>query len=86
MGKPTLLLLDEPSIGLAPLIIKEVFRVMRHMQTEGITILLVEQNAKAALGNSDYGYVLENGKITYEGAALRLLKDERIARAYLGEG
>ena len=86
MGKPSLLLLDEPSIGLAPLIVKEVFRVIKHMQTEGITILLVEQNAKVALKSSDYAYTLENGKITHEGVALELLRDERIVHAYLGEG
>jgi branched-chain amino acid transport system ATP-binding protein len=86
MGKPRLLLLDEPSIGLAPLIVKEVFRVIKHMQTEGINILLVEQNAKVALKSSDYAYTLENGKIVYEGIALELLRDERIAQAYLGEG
>lgn len=86
MGKPRLLLLDEPSIGLAPLIVKEVFRVIKHMQTEGITILLVEQNAKIALKSSDYAYTLDNGKIIQEGVALELLRDERIVHAYLGEG
>jgi branched-chain amino acid transport system ATP-binding protein len=86
MGKPRLLLLDEPSIGLAPLIVKEVFRVIKHMQTQGITILLVEQNAKVALKSSDYAYTLENGKIIQEGIASDLVRDERIVNAYLGEG
>lgn len=84
MGKPRLLLLDEPSIGLAPLIVKEVFSIIKQMQAEGVTILLVEQNARVALKISNYGYILGNGKIIHEGAALELLRDEGIVHAYLG--
>jgi branched-chain amino acid transport system ATP-binding protein len=85
MGKPRLLLLDEPSTGLAPLIVKEVFAAILQMQTGGITFLLVEQNATIALKISSYAYVLENGKIVHEGSASELLQDERIVHAYLGK-
>ena len=84
MGKPSLLLLDEPSTGLAPLVVKEVFRIIKGMRTAGITILLVEQNAKLALKNSNYGYILNNGKIVLEGEGLQLLQDEHVVSAYLG--
>jgi branched-chain amino acid transport system ATP-binding protein len=84
MGKPSLLLLDEPSTGLAPLVVKEVFRIIKGMRTAGITILLVEQNAKLALKNSNYGYILNNGKIVLEGEGLRLLQGEQVVSAYLG--
>jgi branched-chain amino acid transport system ATP-binding protein len=84
MGKPSLLLLDEPSTGLAPLVVKEVFRIIKEMRTVGITILLVEQNARLALKNSNYGYILNNGKIVLEGEGLQLLQGEHVVSAYLG--
>jgi len=84
MGKPSLLLLDEPSTGLAPLVVKEVFRIIKEMRTAGLTLLLVEQNAKLALKNSNYGYILNNGKIVLEGEGLQLLQDEHVVSAYLG--
>ncbi len=85
MSRPRLLLLDEPSLGLAPLLTKEVFRVIRRIHEEGTTILLVEQNAMAALLVADYGYVLETGRIVLEGKGVDLLQDERVKKAYLGE-
>lgn len=84
MGKPSLLLLDEPSTGLAPLVVKEVFRIIKQMRAAGMSLLLVEQNAKLALRNSNYGYILSNGKIIFEGDGLRLLQDEHVVSAYLG--
>jgi branched-chain amino acid transport system ATP-binding protein len=84
MSRPRLLLLDEPSLGLAPLIVREIFTIIRELQTAGVTILLVEQNASLALQNADRGYVLEAGCITIEGAAADLLKDEQVKKAYLG--
>jgi len=85
MSRPKLLLLDEPSLGLAPLLIREVFRVIRKIHEEGTTILLIEQNAMAALNVADYGYVLETGEIVLEGTGKDLLSDERVKKAYLGE-
>ena len=84
MGRPDLLLLDEPSMGLAPLIVREIFSVIKHLNSEGTTVLLVEQNAKAALNVSDYAYVLETGEIVLEGAAAELLDNPRVIEAYLG--
>jgi branched-chain amino acid transport system ATP-binding protein len=84
MSHPRLLLLDEPSLGLAPLIIREIFTIIRDLHAAGVTILLVEQNAQLALQNADRGYVLEVGRITIEGRAADLLKDERVRKAYLG--
>jgi len=84
MARPKILLLDEPSMGLAPLIIKEIFRVIEKLKREGMTILLVEQNAKAALKISDRGYVLETGKIVMSGTAEELMHSRDIQRAYLG--
>jgi branched-chain amino acid transport system ATP-binding protein len=83
--KPEFLLLDEPSMGLAPLVIKEIFRVISELKNEmGLTVLLVEQNATAALGIADRGYVMETGKIILEQDALSLLKNQEVKRAYLG--
>jgi len=84
MSQPKLLLLDEPSLGLAPTIVREIFAIIQHLRTTGVTILLVEQNAHLALQTADRGYVLEAGRITLTGAASRLLDDERVKKAYLG--
>jgi len=86
MAKPQLLLLDEPSLGLAPLLVREIFRVMAELREHGTTILLVEQNAKAALRIADRAYVLETGKVALEGTGEELLADERVQSAYLGKG
>lgn len=85
MSRPKLLCLDEPSLGLAPMLVHEVFRVLSRIHEEGCTILLVEQNAKAALKIADYGYVLRGGTITMHGDGNELLADESVRRAYLGE-
>lgn len=86
MARPELLLLDEPSMGLAPLVVQEIFRVLRQLRDErGVTILLVEQNAKAALKLADRGYVLETGKVILEGEAAELLENAEVKRAYLGK-
>lgn len=84
MTRPRLLLLDEPSMGLAPLIVKEIFDIIKGLNHMGTTILLVEQNARAALQIADYGYVLETGRIVLEGEAARLLDDPKVKHAYLG--
>jgi len=84
MSRPRLLLLDEPSLGLAPIIVREIFAIIRRLHETGVTILLVEQNANLALQNADRGYVLEAGRITLTGPAADLLGDERVRRAYLG--
>jgi branched-chain amino acid transport system ATP-binding protein len=84
MSKPDLLMLDEPSLGLAPLVVKEIFRIIEGLRSTGVTILLVEQNARAALEVADYGYVLEMGEIALEGPARDLAKDSRVIDTYLG--
>ena len=84
MAKPSLIMMDEPSTGLAPLIVKNIFQVILRLREEGNTVLLVEQNAKAALGIADRGYVLETGKIILQGAAEDLLQNRDVQRAYLG--
>lgn len=84
LSKPKLLLLDEPSMGLAPLIVAEIFNIIKEIKDAGTTVLLVEQNAKQALKIADYGYVMETGKIIIEGKASDLLEDPRIVEAYLG--
>ncbi len=86
MARPKLLLLDEPSLGLAPLLVQEVFRVIREIPEHGTALLLAEQNARVALAMADRGYVLETGRIVQEGPARDLLKDEAIIAAYLGGG
>jgi branched-chain amino acid transport system ATP-binding protein len=85
MSRPQLLLLDEPSMGLAPLIVQKIFETIRDIAAEGVTILLVEQNAKLALENSHRGYVLESGLITLQDDAKALLSNEKVRHAYLGE-
>jgi branched-chain amino acid transport system ATP-binding protein len=86
MAKPRLLLLDEPSLGLAPLIVKEIFRVIADLKQSGVAILLIEQNARAALQVADYGYVLETGEIALEGPANELADDPKVIESYLGLG
>ena len=85
MSKPKLLMLDEPSLGLAPLVIKDIFSVIQKIKEDGVNILLIEQNAKAALDISDYAYVMETGVITMAGPGKALLADPRVKQAYLGE-
>jgi branched-chain amino acid transport system ATP-binding protein len=85
MARPKLLLLDEPSLGLAPLIVKKIFDVISELNQQGVTVLLVEQNARAALKLAHRGYVLETGEITIENTAEALLADERVQNAYLGD-
>ena len=85
MSKPKLLMLDEPSLGLAPLVIKDIFACIQKIREDGVNILLIEQNAKAALEISDYAYVMETGVITMAGPGKALLNDERVQQAYLGE-
>jgi branched-chain amino acid transport system ATP-binding protein len=84
MAQPHLLLLDEPSLGLAPLVVAEIMRVIAELRREGMTVLLVEQNARAALTIADRGYIMEGGRIVLQGPARDLLEDERVRRAYLG--
>ena len=84
MGSPKLLILDEPSLGLAPLLIKDIFNTLLKIKEEGTTILIVEQNALSTLKIADYAYVLELGKISMHGTADELIKDERLVAAYLG--
>jgi branched-chain amino acid transport system ATP-binding protein len=84
MAKPRLLLLDEPSLGLAPLIVREILRIVASLRELGVSILLVEQNARAALETADYGYVLEMGEITHQGPAAALAHDPRVVATYLG--
>ncbi len=85
MSKPKLLMLDEPSLGLAPLVIKDIFNVIQKIREDGVNILLIEQNAKVALDISDYAYVMETGVITMAGPGKALLSDPRVQQAYLGE-
>ncbi|MCU1670621.1 MAG: transporter ATP-binding protein [Blastococcus sp.] len=85
MGKPRLLLLDEPSMGLAPLIVEQIFQIVRGINANGVSVLLVEQNARQALTLADRGYVLETGELVLAGSGRELLADDRIRAAYLGE-
>jgi branched-chain amino acid transport system ATP-binding protein len=85
MSRPKLFMLDEPSLGLAPLIVKDIFDIILRINAQGTTVLLVEQNARAALKIADYGYVMETGRITLSGTGKNLLSDERIRHAYLGD-
>jgi branched-chain amino acid transport system ATP-binding protein len=85
MGKPRLLLLDEPSMGLAPLVVAQIFEIIREINEAGVTVLLVEQNAAQALALADRGYVLETGELVLTGSGQDLLADERVRAAYLGE-
>lgn len=86
MSQPRFLILDEPSLGLAPLIVKEIFSIIEELRSEGKTILLIEQNARAALKIADRGYVFETGKIVLEGVGSELLEHREVQRAYLGRG
>lgn len=84
MGRPRLLMLDEPSLGLAPLIVRDIFRILVELRQRGVSILLVEQNARAALNVADYAYVLELGRVAMHGPASELAHDPRIVETYLG--
>ncbi len=86
MAKPRLLMLDEPSLGLAPLIVREIFRVIADLKRTGVSILLVEQNARAALQVADYAYVLETGEIALEGPSEKLIGEPKVVESYLGLG
>mgnify|MGYP003591890980 CR=1 FL=1 len=86
MSKPTVLMMDEPSLGLAPIFVGMIFDIIRKINAEGVTVLLVEQNAKAALDVADTGYVMETGSISFSGSGKALLADDRVRKAYLGEG
>ena len=85
MGRPRLLMLDEPSLGLAPLVVKEIFRIIERLRETGATILLIEQNARAAMAVADHAYVLETGAIALSGPAARLAADPRVIETYLGK-
>ena len=85
MSRPHLLMMDEPSLGLAPLLVKEIFNIVQEINRNGTTILLIEQNAKAALQVADYAYVLETGSVVLEGMGKELLENEKVRKAYLGE-
>ena len=85
MSRPEFLMLDEPSLGLAPLLVKEIFDIIKRIHQEGMTVLLVEQNAFAALKIADYAYVLETGNVVLQGTGEELLQDEGVKKAYLGE-
>ena len=84
MTRPALLMLDEPSLGLAPILVEEIFHIIREIHKQGLTILLIEQNALAALKVADYGYVLETGKLVLSGTGEELLHNENVRKAYLG--
>ncbi len=86
MAKPRLLMLDEPSLGLAPRIVREVFRIVEQLRGKGVSILLIEQNARAALQVADYAYVLETGSVTLEGPAAQVAEDPSVVEVYLGLG
>ena len=86
MSQPKLLMLDEPSLGLAPLVVREIFNIVSALKATGVSILLVEQNARAALQVADYGYVLETGELALEGASADLAANPRVAATYLGQG
>ena len=85
MAKPKMILMDEPSMGLSPLLVQEIFDIIREVNRAGITVLLVEQNAKMALSISNRAYVLETGTISIEGSAAELMDDPRVKKAYLGQ-
>ena len=84
MTRPKLMMMDEPSLGLAPLVVKDIFRIIQILKQRGITILLIEQNANAALKCADYGFVMETGRITLSGTGAELLSNEQVKAAYLG--
>lgn len=86
MSRPKLLMMDEPSLGLAPLVVKDIFNIIKEIHKQGVTILLIEQNANAALHIADVGYVIETGRITLKGTGRELLVNDDVKKAYLGEG
>ncbi len=85
MANPRMVMMDEPSLGLAPLVVKDIFSIIRRINDEGVTVLLIEQNANVALHTADYGYVLQTGSITLEGTGQSLLQNEEVKIAYLGK-
>ena len=85
MGRPKLMMMDEPSLGLAPLVVKGIFEIIREINRQGVTVLLIEQNANMALKTADLAYVLETGEITLQGTGAELLTNEAVKRAYLGD-
>ena len=85
MSKPKIIMMDEPSLGLAPLIVRDIFDIIKEINKQGVTVLLIEQNANMALKIADRAYVMETGKITMSGTGAELLADERIRKAYLGK-
>ena len=85
MSRPKLIMMDEPSLGLAPLIVQDIFSIIREINRQGVTILLIEQNANMALRTADIGYVMETGRITMTGSGRQLLEDEQVRSAYLGK-
>lgn len=85
MSKPKVMMMDEPSLGLAPIIVKDIFDIIKKINSQGVTILLIEQNANMALKAADYGYVLETGNITLSGTGKELLNNESVKKAYLGQ-
>ena len=85
MSRPKLLMMDEPSLGLAPLIVQDIFKIIKQINKMGVTILLIEQNANMALKTADYGYVLETGRISLSGTGAELLEKEEVKKAYLGK-
>lgn len=85
MSNPKLIMMDEPSLGLAPLLVKEIFNIIKEIKGRNVSILLIEQNAKAALEIADYGYVLETGNIVLKGKGSDLIRDDNVRKAYLGE-
>ena len=84
MGKPKLMLLDEPSLGIAPIVVRDIFRSLKEINQKGITILFVEQNSKIALETANRGYVMQVGEIVAEGTSKELMSDETVKKAYLG--
>lgn len=85
MSKPKVIMMDEPSLGLAPIIVQGIFEIIKEINRQGVTVLLIEQNANMALHTADFAYVLETGRITMSGVGREMLKDERIKKAYLGK-
>ena len=85
MSRPKIMMMDEPSLGLAPLVVRDIFSIIQQIRAEGTTILLIEQNANVALKTSDWGYVLETGKIVLSGQGRELLENDQVKAAYLGK-
>ena len=85
MSRPKILMMDEPSLGLAPMVVQDIFRIIKRLNEEGMTILLIEQNANAALHAAHYGYVLETGHVAMQGTGRELLENRQVREAYLGK-